>query len=58
MEQITDERYLELKKSGKYKKQSSLLLHLNELYHKYLYICQIDSIEAEKKRLNQIFNER
>jgi len=38
------------------RKQSKELLKLNELYHKYLYLCEIKDIEVEKQRLRDIFN--
>jgi hypothetical protein len=36
-------------------KQSSILIRLNENYHKYLYLKSIDNIEDEKERLNNSF---
>lgn len=48
---MIDERYLELKKQGIYKKQANMLLALNDFYHKYLYLYTFSSIENEKERL-------
>lgn len=38
------------------KKKSKELIYLNEMYHKYLYLNSIKSLESEKERLNKIFN--
>jgi hypothetical protein len=51
---MTEEKYLELKKSGVYKKESNMLLRLNELYHKYLYLHTFTDIGLEKQRLLKI----
>jgi hypothetical protein len=32
------------------------ILMLNDLYHNYLYISSLKTIEEEKKRLNNIFH--
>lgn len=37
-------------------KKEKRILHLNELYHKYLYLMSIDNIEVERQRLRNIFN--
>lgn len=52
---MTDERFIELKKLGTYKKQGDLLLKLNDIYMKYIYLRSIENIEVEKQNLfNQI----
>lgn len=52
---MTDDKYLELKKSGRYKKQADILLKLNDIYHKYLYLHTFTDIEKEKANLrNQL----
>ena len=40
------------------RKQGDLLLRLNEIYHKYIYITNIDSIEKEKQRLLKQLNNK
>ena len=52
---MTDEKYLELKKSGVYKKQADMLLRLSELYHKYLYLHTFTDIELEKQKIKLNF---
>lgn len=46
---MTAERLAELQK------QSALLIRLNDLYHKYLYISTFLSIENEKQRILKAF---
>jgi hypothetical protein len=55
---MTDEVYLMLRESGLYNKQARMLLGLNDLYHKYLYIDSIKSIENEKKKLLNEFKHK
>lgn len=55
---MTEEEYQELKKSGKYKKESKMLLELNDLYLKYLYLHTFNDIEAEKERLRGVFQKK
>ena len=44
---MTDEEYQEIKKSGKYAKESKLLLKLHDTYKRYLYLSNIESKEAQ-----------
>ncbi|QQV90461.1 hypothetical protein Harreka1_54 [Olleya phage Harreka_1] len=37
-------------------KKAKELIYLNEMYHKYLYLKSLKSLEAEKQRLNNLFN--
>lgn len=39
----------------KHKALSKELIRLNDLYHKYLYITSVDSIDKEKQRLLKEF---
>lgn len=48
---MTDEIFLELKKSGIYKKESDMLLKLNDIFMKYVYLRSIENIETEKQNL-------
>lgn len=55
---MTEEEYQVLKKSGTYKKEAKMLLELNDLYLKYLYLYTFNNIEAEKERLRGVFQKK
>lgn len=46
---------LDKKELAELKKLSKVLLNLNELYHKYLYLHSFDDIESEKNRIRNQF---
>lgn len=50
---MSDEEYSILKDSGKYAKESKVLLRLNELYHEYLYLMSFNDLI---KKRNEVKN--
>ena len=50
---MSDDEYITLKDSGKYAKESKMLLRLNQLYHEYLYLVSFNDLI---KKRNEVRN--